>query len=220
MWGSFLYYSNQRKTDYATSSTSCTFPASEYYNVVRYSCPQITRIRYMQVYHWLTSLITNSRDIIFPPRFDLGLRKTYWLRDYSNRVQRYLSGIDGIVHDWNPSFKSSHLKKTKIRLPNVIKIHWGVLPRIIFSFASYLIRYNFVIQFVTILILALQNSKTWVYCTGDIIRGMGFHGYITLWYFPANNCTPIMANISQKMRQTSNTLKILGTAWTRALTTI
>lgn len=41
----------------------------------------------------------------------------------------------------------------------------------------------------------------------------------TLKYFPANNCTPIIAKISQNMRQTSKTLKIEGIAWTRAFTT-
>lgn len=36
---------------------------------------------------------------------------------------------------------------------------------------------------------------------------------------PANSCTPMIANISQKIRHTSNTLKIDGMAWTKALTT-
>ena len=42
---------------------------------------------------------------------------------------------------------------------------------------------------------------------------------LTLKYFPAKSWTPMMAKMSQKMIQTINTLKILGIAWTRALTT-
>ena len=42
---------------------------------------------------------------------------------------------------------------------------------------------------------------------------------LTLKYFPANSWTPMMAKMSQKMRQTSRTLNMLGMAWTRAFTT-
>lgn len=41
----------------------------------------------------------------------------------------------------------------------------------------------------------------------------------TLKYFPANSCTPMIANISQKMRHTSSTLKMEGIACTSAFTT-
>jgi hypothetical protein len=41
----------------------------------------------------------------------------------------------------------------------------------------------------------------------------------TLKYFPANNCTPIIANISQNIKQTKSTLKMDGIACTNALTT-
>lgn len=42
---------------------------------------------------------------------------------------------------------------------------------------------------------------------------------LTLWYFPANSCTPMIAKISQKIRHTKSTLKILGIACTKAFTT-
>lgn len=38
--------------------------------------------------------------------------------------------------------------------------------------------------------------------------------------FPPKNCTPIIENINQNTKHTSNTLKILGIAYIRALTTI
>jgi hypothetical protein len=41
----------------------------------------------------------------------------------------------------------------------------------------------------------------------------------TLKYFPANNCTPIIAKISQNIKQTKSTLKMDGIACTNALTT-
>lgn len=41
----------------------------------------------------------------------------------------------------------------------------------------------------------------------------------TLKYFPANSWTPMMAKMSQKMRHTSNTLKMEGIACTNAFTT-
>lgn len=37
---------------------------------------------------------------------------------------------------------------------------------------------------------------------------------------PLKNCTPIMENINQNTKHTSNTLNILGMAYMRALTTI
>lgn len=37
---------------------------------------------------------------------------------------------------------------------------------------------------------------------------------------PPKNCTPIMENISQNTKQTSNTLKMLGMAYIRAFTTM
>lgn len=42
---------------------------------------------------------------------------------------------------------------------------------------------------------------------------------ITLEYLPANNCTPIIANMSQNIRQTKSTLKMDGIACTKAFTT-
>ena len=42
---------------------------------------------------------------------------------------------------------------------------------------------------------------------------------LTLKYFPAKSCTPMMAKMSQKMRQTRSTLNMLGIACTKALTT-
>jgi hypothetical protein len=52
-----------------------------------------------------------------------------------------------------------------------------------------------------------------------LVTVLGKHNKITLKYFPANNCTPIIAKISQKMRHTNSTLKMDGIACTNALTT-
>lgn len=41
----------------------------------------------------------------------------------------------------------------------------------------------------------------------------------TLKYFPANSCTPIIANINQNIKHTNSTLKMEGIACTSALTT-
>lgn len=39
-------------------------------------------------------------------------------------VNFYLSGIYSVIHDLNPSFKSSYLEETQVGLANVVEIHW------------------------------------------------------------------------------------------------
>lgn len=125
----------------------------------------------------------------------------------------HFSRVYSVVHDLNPAFEGGYLKQTQVRFPDVIEIHPGILPCIILRFTSVVIGNDFVAEGGFISVHALIQSKQF---SRDGLVKICIH---TLKYFPANNCTPMIANINQNIRHTSNTLKMDGIACTNAFTT-
>lgn len=71
----------------------------------------------------------------------------------------HLFAINGIVHDGHPTFESGNLKQAQVRFSHVVKVHRGVIPRVVFVLARRSIRDDFVIHVSLVLIHALQSYQ-------------------------------------------------------------
>lgn len=58
----------------------------------------------------------------------------------------YLSGVNSIVHDLYPTLESGYLEQAQVGFSDMIKIHSGIIPCIIFCYAGVFVGDDFVTQ--------------------------------------------------------------------------
>jgi hypothetical protein len=56
--------------------------------------------------------------------------------DKAPKNNSYLSGVNSIIHNWNPAFECGDLEETEVSFPHMVEVHWRILPCVVFSNAS------------------------------------------------------------------------------------
>lgn len=71
----------------------------------------------------------------------------------------YVSRINRVVHDLNPTLEGCYLKQAQICFAHVIEIHRWILPRVVLSLADIPIGNDLLTKCRSIRIDALENSQ-------------------------------------------------------------
>ena len=85
-------------------------------------------------------------------------RHEWSLQSYQWACILYLSRVNGVVHDLDPSLERGDLKEREIGFSHVVKVHWWIEPRVVLSCARVSVRDDFLTNGGLVLVHAL---KTW-----------------------------------------------------------
>jgi len=75
----------------------------------------------------------------------------------ASKHNSHLSGVNSIIHNWNPAFECSHLEETEVSFPHMVKVHWRILPCVVFSNASIAVWNYLMAQGCTVVTYTLQE---------------------------------------------------------------
>lgn len=82
-----------------------------------------------------------------------------WGHKINETHATYLTWVDSIVHDLNPAFECGYLEQTQVRFADMIEVHWGVLPCVVFRAARIAIGYDLVTERRFVRVDALQTAN-------------------------------------------------------------